>query len=125
MGNQKEFSVFGTYRSGSFMFTGRPAWTGSGLPVAVHQGDDEDGDVVSGAQPLVGDPPASVSQHAPRSHHQVLRRHRVPTSRITVRTHFRMGEVDREEKVKAETTRRKAGILTCAGRRGRSWTGKC
>lgn len=53
----------------------------SGLTVAVHQGDDEDGDVVSGAQTLVCDPPAAVPQHAARSHHQVLGRHRVPGQR--------------------------------------------
>lgn len=49
----------------------------SGLTVAVHQRYDEDWDIVSGAQALVGDPPASVPQHATRSHHQVLCCHRI------------------------------------------------
>ena len=48
------------------------------MRVAVHQGDEIDGDVVAGAQPVPGDPPASVLQHAPRPHDQVLGGHRVP-----------------------------------------------
>lgn len=51
---------------------------GLGLPVAIHQGDDVDGDVVPGAQPVVGYPPASVLQDPSRSHYQVLGSHRVP-----------------------------------------------
>lgn len=57
---------------------GASAAPSSGLPVPVHQGDDENRDVVAGAQPLVGDPPPSVPQHAARAHDQVLRRHRIP-----------------------------------------------
>lgn len=52
----------------------------SGLAVTVHQGDDENRDVVAGAQALVGDPPPSVPQHAAGAHHQVLRRHCVPAT---------------------------------------------
>lgn len=52
----------------------------SGLAVAIHQRDDEDGDVVAGTQALVADPPASVPQDAAGPHHQVLGRHRVPES---------------------------------------------
>lgn len=50
----------------------------SGLAVAIHQRDDEDGDVVAGTQALVADPPASVPQDAAGPHHQVLGCHRVP-----------------------------------------------
>lgn len=47
------------------------------LLVAVHEGNDVDGDVISGAQSVVGYPPASILQHAPRPHDQVLSCHRV------------------------------------------------
>lgn len=57
-----------------------------GLPVAVHQRDDVDRDVVSRSQPVVGYPPATVPQHSSRPHHQVLGRHGVPGGNQAVRT---------------------------------------
>ena len=48
------------------------------LRVAVHQGNEIDGYVVPGAQPVARNPPASVLQHAPCSHDQVLGGHGVP-----------------------------------------------
>ena len=48
------------------------------MAVTIHQRDDVDRDVISGAQLVVTDPPASVPQDASGSHDQVLGRHGVP-----------------------------------------------
>lgn len=48
------------------------------LLVSVHEGDDVDGDVVSGAQSVVGYPPAAILQLPTRPHDQVLSGHCVP-----------------------------------------------
>lgn len=98
---------------GSAAFKGPPP-PPSGLPVTIHQGDDENGDVVAGAQPLVGDPPAAVPQHAARTHHQVLRRHRVPAR------HRRGGRYPNSG-LSGEATGK---LHTCRGRRGHSWRGR-
>lgn len=68
----------GTNQSCWFEFQILEPLRSSVLAVAVHQRYDEHRDVVPGAQALIGDPPASVPQHAPRSHDQVLRCHCIP-----------------------------------------------
>lgn len=100
---------------GSVLLPSKGLCSPSGLPVTVHQGDDENRDVVAGAQPLVGDPPPSVPQHAACTHYQVLRRHRVPAR-------HRKGDCYADSGLTGEAIGR---LRTCKGRQGHSWRGTC
>lgn len=85
----------------------------SGLAVTVHQRDDENRDVVAGAQALVGDPPPSVPQHAAGAHHQVLCRHCVPTTQET----WLPSQLQAQRGGRGKQR-------TCRGRQGHSWRGR-